>query len=39
MSGGSDYHGPGSGRDEAFGRVTLPRDVFDDLRARRPAGV
>ena len=34
MSGGSDYHGPGSGRIEALGQVTLPQFAFDEL-ARR----
>ena len=37
QSGGSDYHGPRSGRAEALGQVTLPQDLFEDL-ARR-AGV
>jgi predicted metal-dependent phosphoesterase TrpH len=36
MTGGSDYHGPGSGRAEALGRVTLPEDAFDDLLERLP---
>lgn len=34
MSGGSDYHGPGSGRAEALGTVTLPDTCFRDLQAR-----
>jgi predicted metal-dependent phosphoesterase TrpH len=34
-SGGSDYHGPGSGRAEALGQVTLPADAFEVLSARR----
>jgi predicted metal-dependent phosphoesterase TrpH len=40
-SGGSDYHGPGSGRAEALGTVTLSQDLFDELTRRaatsRPA--
>jgi predicted metal-dependent phosphoesterase TrpH len=36
MSGGSDYHGPGSGRAEALGQVTLPPEAFDDLLGRVP---
>jgi hypothetical protein len=31
VSGGSDYHGPKSGREEALGVVTLPAAHFDDL--------
>jgi predicted metal-dependent phosphoesterase TrpH len=34
VSGGSDYHGPGSGRAEALGQVTLPQAAFDDLLGR-----
>lgn len=34
ISGGSDYHGPGSGRAEALGTVTLPDAHFDDLKRR-----
>ncbi len=34
VSGGSDYHGPGSGRAEALGRVTLRQEAFDDLVGR-----
>ena len=30
-TGGSDYHGPGSGRSQALGRVTLPADAFAAL--------
>lgn len=36
VSGGSDYHGPASGRAESLGRVGLPADAFDDLLARAP---
>lgn len=36
VSGGSDYHGPGSGRAEALGQVTLPPAAFDDLLSRAP---
>ena len=36
-SGGSDYHGPGSGRSEALGRVTLPAEHFDQLCSRAGA--
>ncbi|MCC7008638.1 MAG: PHP domain-containing protein [Acidobacteria bacterium] len=35
VTGGSDYHGHGSGRVEGFGRVALPRERYDDLVARR----
>ena len=28
MTGGSDYHGPGSRRAEFFGRTAVPREVF-----------
>jgi predicted metal-dependent phosphoesterase TrpH len=34
VSGGSDYHGPGSGRADALGRVTLPAEEFSALAAR-----
>jgi hypothetical protein len=34
VTGGSDYHGPGSGRAAALGRVTLPRADFDRLADR-----
>ncbi|HEX5068978.1 MAG TPA: PHP domain-containing protein [Vicinamibacterales bacterium] len=34
VSGGSDYHGPGSGRAEALGTVTLPEAHFAELRKR-----
>src|SRR5581483_1697933 len=34
ISGGSDYHGPGSGRDTGLGRVALDRADFDRLAAR-----
>jgi predicted metal-dependent phosphoesterase TrpH len=33
-TGGSDYHGPGSGRDEAFGQVNLPAEDFTRLADR-----
>ncbi len=33
-TGGSDYHGPGSGRDEALGRVNLPATDFARLAER-----
>ena len=36
VTGGSDYHGPGSGRTSGLGRVTLPRDDF--LRLAERAG-
>ena len=36
VSGGSDYHGPASGRTDALGQVTLPADAFDDLWRRAP---
>jgi predicted metal-dependent phosphoesterase TrpH len=35
VTGGSDYHGPGSGRADALGRVGLPADQLDALLARR----
>jgi predicted metal-dependent phosphoesterase TrpH len=35
-SGGSDYHGPGSGRAEALGQVTMPQEAFDALAGRAP---
>jgi predicted metal-dependent phosphoesterase TrpH len=37
VTGGSDYHGPGSGRTSGFGRVTLPAEDYARLtdRARR----
>jgi predicted metal-dependent phosphoesterase TrpH len=40
VTGGSDFHGPGTRRAELFGRVGLPQSHFDDLvaRAGRPAG-
>ena len=34
ITGGSDYHGPGSGRAQALGRVGLPADAFDRVLAR-----
>ena len=33
VTGGSDYHGLGSGRTVGFGRVSLPQEDFDRLRA------
>ena len=33
-TGGSDYHGPGSGRDHAFGFVHLPVEDFARLAER-----
>lgn len=38
VSGGSDYHGPGSGRAEMVGTVTLPETHFEDL-IRRSRGL
>jgi predicted metal-dependent phosphoesterase TrpH len=34
VSGGSDYHGPGSGRADALGMVTLPEPHFAALKER-----
>jgi predicted metal-dependent phosphoesterase TrpH len=34
VTGGSDYHGPGSGRTEGLGRVHLPNADFERLAAR-----
>lgn len=34
VTGGSDYHGPGSGRVHALGKVGLPDEDFERLRAR-----
>ena len=34
VTGGSDFHGPGSRRAESFGRVGLPWDHYQDLLAR-----
>lgn len=34
VTGGSDYHGTGSGRVNSLGKVTLPADRFDALVAR-----
>lgn len=34
VTGGSDYHGPGSGRSEGFGRVNLPAADFARLAER-----
>jgi len=38
VSGGSDYHGPKSGRAEALGVVTLPEEYLADLLGRRSNG-
>jgi predicted metal-dependent phosphoesterase TrpH len=35
VTGGSDYHGPGSGRESGFGRTALPAADFDRLLARQ----
>jgi predicted metal-dependent phosphoesterase TrpH len=37
ITGGSDYHGPGSGRTAGLGRLTLPPDAFAALEARARA--
>jgi predicted metal-dependent phosphoesterase TrpH len=37
VTGGSDYHGPGTDRAHALGRVTLPADEYRDLVAARAA--
>ena len=37
VTGGSDYHGPGSGRSAALGEITLPEADFERLRARAGA--
>lgn len=34
ITGGSDYHGTGSGRTSGLGRVGLPRPLFEQLAAR-----
>jgi len=34
VTGGSDYHGPGTRRDEAFGGVSLPATLFEEFAAR-----
>jgi predicted metal-dependent phosphoesterase TrpH len=36
VTGGSDYHGPGSGRTDGLGVVSLPAPAFDALVARAP---
>jgi 3',5'-nucleoside bisphosphate phosphatase len=38
MTGGSDYHGTGSGRESGFGRVGLPAADFVRLAARAESG-
>jgi predicted metal-dependent phosphoesterase TrpH len=35
VTGGSDYHGPGSGRTAGLGKVGLPADAYDALIASR----
>ena len=35
-SGGSDFHGPGSGRAERLGEVILPLAMFEELERRAP---
>jgi hypothetical protein len=37
-TGGSDFHGPGSGRADALGRVILPIEHFEELERRSGAG-
>lgn len=37
VTGGSDYHGPGSGRTSGLGSVTLPADAFAALETRARA--
>lgn len=37
VTGGSDYHGPGSGRTAGLGTVGLPADAYRDLVASRSA--
>ena len=34
VTGGSDYHGPGAGRVDGLGRVSLPAEEFDRLAAK-----
>jgi len=34
VTGGSDFHGPGTRRSESFGKVGLPQQYFDDFVAR-----
>jgi predicted metal-dependent phosphoesterase TrpH len=36
VTGGSDFHGPGSGRPDALGDVVLPLAEFEAVEARRP---
>jgi len=38
VTGGSDYHGPGSGRASALGQVTLPEACYAELRQRAGRG-
>jgi predicted metal-dependent phosphoesterase TrpH len=38
VSGGSDFHGPGSRRADQFGRISLPPEHYEDLVARAGAG-
>ena len=35
VTGGSDFHGPGAGRVDALGSVTLPEPEFAAFEARR----
>jgi hypothetical protein len=36
VTGGSDYHGPGSGRTGGLGRVGLPAEAYEALLASPP---
>ncbi len=38
VTGGSDYHGPGSGRTTGLGQVGLPRDAYESFVAARRTG-
>lgn len=38
VTGGSDYHGPGSGRSDALGRIGLPEPAYRILIERRSSG-
>jgi hypothetical protein len=38
VSGGSDFHGPGTRRADQFGRISLPPEHYEDLIARASAG-
>jgi predicted metal-dependent phosphoesterase TrpH len=37
VTGGSDFHGPGTRRSESFGTIALPQHYFDELVARARA--